>query len=70
MRDLFFAVSGCYDGCDFVAYGGKIERDMLHKESGTIYLTKGFELKWEGSSHLSWLAESVRTRASPRSTIF
>jgi len=28
--------------CDFAAYYGKNERDMLHKESGTICFTKGF----------------------------
>ena len=28
-------------GCDFAAYCGKIERDILHKESGTISFTKG-----------------------------
>ncbi len=27
--------------CDFAAYSGKIERDMLHKESGTTCFTKG-----------------------------
>jgi hypothetical protein len=37
---------GCGHKCDFAAYCDKIERDMLHKESGTICFTKGV---WETS---------------------
>src|SRR5712692_9892001 len=36
--------------CDFAANSGKIERDMLHKESGTTCFTKGFCVEMGGLS--------------------
>jgi SpoVK/Ycf46/Vps4 family AAA+-type ATPase len=51
------------------AYCGKMERDMLHKGSGTIYFTRALELEWKISYHLSWLARSVYVEVSPPSPI-